>query len=166
MPSPIVQADVSSLIIEYTQNVLSVMLGLSVAPRSMGIYEDPNGPTGDVIALVGFVGQWTGIGTVSCSADLARKIGQKMLLAEFDDVNEEVLDAIGEISNMIIGNLKDGLEPVLGPLGLGTPTVLLGDPVKARSLNAKYWTTVSFDCLGETLDVKVSLRQSNQEKIK
>lgn len=154
------QADVASLIIENTRKVFSVMLATDVSEPSAIIHDDPNGPEGDVVSLVGFVGQWTGTGSVCCNAQVARKISELMLLTEFDTVNEEVLDAIGETTNMIIGNLKDALEPVLGRLGLSTPTVIHGEHLRARNLNGERWTTVSFNCMGGVLNVKVSLRAS------
>ena len=114
------------------------------------------------VSLVGFVGQWTGTGGVCCSAQVARKISGLMLMSDFDVVNDDVLDAMGETTNMIIGNLKDALEPTLGRLGLSTPTVVYGEHLKARSLNGERWTTVSFDCMGGILNVKVSLRPTGE----
>lgn len=162
MPPTTLQADVASLIIENTRKVFSVMLGTDVSEPSSVIHDDPNGPEGDVVSLVGFVGQWTGTGSVCCNAQAARKISESMLLTEFEAVNEEVLDAVGEITNMIVGNLKDALEPALGRLGLSTPTVIHGEHLRARNLNGERWTTVSFDCMGGALNVKVSLRPAGE----
>ena len=161
MPQAVPQADVASLVIENTKKVFSVMLSTSVSGEPSVVYDDPNGPEGDVVSLVGFVGQWTGTGSVCCSSEVARTVSGLMLLTEFPAVNEDVLDAIGEVTNMIVGNLKDALEPVLGPLGLGTPTVIHGAHLKARNLNGERWTTVSFSFMGGVLDVKVSLRPGN-----
>jgi len=57
--------------------------------------------------LVGFAGQWSGSGTIRCGGELACIISGKFLKAEYNQVNEEVLDAMGEIANMILGNFKD-----------------------------------------------------------
>lgn len=152
------QADVASLIIENTRKVFSVMLKTDVSEPSSIVHDDASGPEGDVVSLVGFVGQWTGTGGVCCNAQVACRISGLMLMNEFDAVNEDVLDAMGETTNMIIGNLKDALEPTLGRLGLSTPTVIYGEHLKARSLNGERWTTVSFACMGGILNVKVSLR--------
>jgi chemotaxis protein CheX len=158
MTSALLQVDIASLITENAQKVFSVMLGVEISPRSAAIHEDSNGPAGDVVSLVGFVGQWAGTGSLSSNSEVACKISQQMVGTEFNTVNEEVLDAFGEVTNMIVGNLKNAIEPVLGPLGLSTPTVIQGERVRARNLNGQLWTTVSFNCLGGVLDVKVSLR--------
>ena len=47
-----------------------------------------------------------------------------MMLADYTSVEGEVLDAIGEIANMIFGNVKTALESEVGDLGLSIPTVI------------------------------------------
>src|SRR3546814_14068538 len=54
-----------------------------------------------------------------CSSDL-------MMMAEYDAVNDEVLDAMAEVTNMIIGNVKTALEERIGCMGLSIPTVIYG----------------------------------------
>lgn len=115
---------------------------------------------GGVVALVGFAGLWSGSGIVACSADLACILSGKMLLASFDRVNEEVLDAMGEIGNMIIGNFKDDAATKLGTLGLSTPTVIHGENLQARNWNGNKWVAVRFACQGGVLEVKVNLAPS------
>jgi chemotaxis protein CheX len=44
-------------------------------------------------------------------------------MTEASSVDEDVLDAVAEITNMIIGSVKTDLEGELGPLGLSIPTV-------------------------------------------
>ena len=53
-------------------------------------------------------------------------MGANMLMTEASAVNEEVLDAMAELTNMVIGNVKTKLESQLGPLGLSIPTVVYG----------------------------------------
>ena len=38
----------------------------------------------------------------------------------------EVLDGIGELANMILGNFKESIETQTGPLALTVPTVVYG----------------------------------------
>ena len=78
-------------------------------------------------------------------------------MSEYDSVNEDVLDAVGELTNMIIGNFKDEAEPMLGALALNTPTVVHGRNFRARSLAGTLWTTVPFKTEFGTLEVKVCM---------
>src|SRR5580693_4193843 len=98
-------------------DVFSTMLGLQMTIKPA--YADPNAPTiaDGVLAFVGIAGAWTGAGAISCSAAFACQICNQLLMTEACSVNEEVLDAVGEVANMIIGNFKTAAEEYLGPLG-------------------------------------------------
>ena len=70
-------------------------------------------------ALVRIAGDWSGVVTLEMSADAARTAAQVML--EADDVEpEEVADAVGELVNIIGGNIKSLLPT---PSRLGLPQV-------------------------------------------
>ena len=72
-----------------------------------------------------------------------------------------MLDAIGEITNMVLGNVKTSLEEVLGPMGLSIPTVIYGRNFTTRSVGQSNWTIVPFQCLGERVAVHVCLAPGN-----
>jgi CheY-specific phosphatase CheX len=55
----------------------------------------------------------------------------RMLEAEPPIAQEDILDAMGELANMIVGNVKSSLERQLGPIRMGTPKV--GTPTDADS---------------------------------
>jgi chemotaxis protein CheX len=152
--------EMAALVRSNTEKVFSTMLSLPIQARPAD--EDPLllAPTGGIIALVGFAGQWSGSGTIRCSADLARNISGKLLMTEFDQINEEVLDAMGEIANMIVGNFKDSAASILGILGLSTPTVIYGTNFKTRNWHGQRLINVPFDCENEIFEVKICLAPS------
>jgi chemotaxis protein CheX len=84
-----------------------------------------------------------------------------MLLAEYSSVSEEVLDAVAEVTNMIIGNVKSNLERHLGPLGLSIPTVVFGRNFKTKTAGAE-WIEERFRWDGEELVLRVSLRPNER----
>jgi chemotaxis protein CheX len=84
-----------------------------------------------------------------------------MLLAEYSSVSEEVLDAVAEVTNMIIGNVKSNLERHLGPLGLSIPTVVFGRNFKTKTAGAE-WIEERFRWEGEELVLRVSLRPNER----
>lgn len=49
-----------------------------------------------------------------------------MLMSEYTTLDEDVLDAVSEIANMIVGSVKNMLETRLGPMGLSTPMIVSG----------------------------------------
>jgi len=150
----------TEMIRQATRGVFGMMLGVEVADHDAFI--DEGGPVHKegVVALVGLAGNWAGSGTFSCSANLAAKISGQLLMQEFTAIDDEVLDAIGEVTNMVLGNVKTSLEEELGPMGLSIPTVIYGRNFTTRSLTKSKWTVVPFDCLEETFEVRLCLAPS------
>jgi chemotaxis protein CheX len=76
---------------------------------------------------------------------------------EAEAVDGDVLDAVAEVANMVIGNVKTGLEQDLGPLGMSIPTIIFGKNFSARSAGSEEWLTVPFYCENERIEVKLCL---------
>ena len=143
-----------------THEVFSMMLGLPLE-AGQPHEESVNKPSVDgVVALVGVAGRWTGSGRISCSSQFAAKLAGALLSTDFAAVNEDVLDAVAEVSNMIIGNVKTHFEQTLGPLGLSIPTVVFGRNYQTRCTGVRHWTVVPFTCEGDSLEVCFFLVQS------
>jgi chemotaxis protein CheX len=85
-------------------------------------------------------------------------------MSDCEGVNEEVLDAMGEVGNMIVGNVKTALEARLGRLGLSTPTVLFGVNFEARSLGGQDSVMVPFDSACGRLEVQISIAPKPAEQ--
>ena len=80
-----------------------------------------------------------------------------MLMMDAQSVDGDVLDAVAEVANMIIGNVKTGLEQELGPMGMSIPTIIFGKNFSARSAGNEEWLTVPFTSEGERIEVKFCL---------
>lgn len=144
-------------ILAATNEVFETMLAIGV--QSGEPYQEQAGSHifDGIVSLIGLTGTWVGAGRISCSSALACRISGAMFATQYDAVNEDVLDAMAELSNMIIGNVKSSLEEDLGPMGISIPTVIYGRNYQARSMYADDWTVVPFMCEGEALSVKICL---------
>jgi len=118
-------------------------------------------PLDGVICLIGIAGEWSGTGTLSCSAEFACQMASRMLMAEYSVVDAEVLDAVVEVANMILGNVKTSLEQSLGPMGISIPTAIFGKNFLAKSFGGETWTVVVFECGSEKLEVKLFLKPAS-----
>jgi chemotaxis protein CheX len=151
-------------IVEYvrsaTAEVFSTMLGMEVAPGPEHLDQKPPMIANGVMALVGFAGSWIGTGVVSCDASLAIQVCNHLLMAEETSVNEDVLDAMGEVTNMIIGNFKTLVENHVGPLCLSIPTVIFGHNFTSRSIGNNSWVVLPFEWNGEIIEVRICLAPS------
>ncbi len=151
------QEELVGYILESTESVFSTMLGLDATAGKARLSEGAVGPSYGVAALVGLAGCWIGTGSVDCSAGLACKIAGAMLGSEYEAVDDDVLDAMGEVANMVIGNIKNSVEVVVGPMDLSIPTVVHGRNFTTRSHRNNQWTVVPFQCLGEEFLIQVML---------
>jgi chemotaxis protein CheX len=161
MVLPLTNDEIAGIIRAVTENVFSTMLGVQVQPGGMTVHTIMADQTEGVVAFVGFTGNWTGSGSIRCNGQSACIIGGKLLMTDFAEVNEEVLDALGEVANMIIGNFKDEAACKLGPLALSTPTVIHGNSFHTRNWNGQSWITVPFTCEGESFEIKICLVPGN-----
>jgi chemotaxis protein CheX len=96
--------------------------------------------------MVGIAGAVSGNVCVRISNQLSCALAGQLLMSEYPEVNEEVLDAIAEVANMIVGGLKTNLEDRFGPMGLSLPTVLSAERYIARSPALGQRFTIAFRC--------------------
>jgi chemotaxis protein CheX len=142
---------------ESVHQVFNTMLNKELTPLAHHCEFSPADIYDGVMSLVGIAGGWTGTGRLLCSPDLACLLAGNLLMTEFHKVDEEVLDAIAEISNMVVGSVKTHLEDTLGPLCLSVPTVIFGKNYLTRSVMLREWLVVPFDCHGHSLEFRFSL---------
>jgi chemotaxis protein CheX len=140
-----------------TGEVFTTMLNLSVTPGEVFVEKEEAVPSSGVVSLIGLAGSWVGSGSLACSAGCATKIASALLMASYEGINEEVLDAVAEVTNMIIGNVKTVLETRLGAMGLSTPTVIYGRNFQTRSSGNQEWTVVPFSLDDERMCVQVCI---------
>lgn len=138
-----------------TAEVFSTMLGIELGIGNTHI--DCSSPAVDegVMAFVGIAGPWVGSGVISCSATFACRLCELFLMSEATSVNEEVLDAVGEIANMVIGNFKTAAEAVVGGLGLSVPTVIYGKKFTSKSVGTTEWIVMPFSFGEEVFEVRL-----------
>ncbi len=115
-----------------------------------------------VVSFIGLAGAWAGTGSLACSPAMACRVCSQMLMTEQTAVNEDVLDAVAELTNMIIGSVKTDLEPHLGQLGLSIPTVVFGRNFKTKGAGAAEWIVTPFFWDEDELLAKVCLTRSEK----
>jgi chemotaxis protein CheX len=127
---------------ELTRAVAETVLNMSLEPL------DSVGPTTareSMFAWVNITGGWDGSVIIGCSQALAQRAAGVMFdVAPADATPSDVIDAVGELANVLGGNVK-GLVP--GPSVLSIPTVSRGQGPGAGG--REMW----FECGGEPLVV-------------
>ena len=157
----VTQLEIEQAITKSSREVFETMLGLplEIDPSKMQTIIEPETFHG-VVALVGVAGSWTGTGHISCTPAFAQKLAGALLMTVYEAVNEDVLDAVAEVANMIIGNVKTIFEEKLGPLGLTVPTVIYGRNYHTRSAGIKDWVLVRLRSGEDSMDINFCLMPS------
>ena len=148
-----------SLVREATENVFEMMLGQSIVSESAYLDTVVTPSSNGVVSFIGLAGAWIGTGSISCTATCACQIASQLLMGEYSAVDDEVLDAVAEVTNMILGNVKTALEDRLGPMGLSIPTVIYGRNFSSRSVGKQEWTVVPFVWNSERIEVQLCLAE-------
>jgi chemotaxis protein CheX len=157
MPEELDQAKLVAALRGATEEVFSTMLGMEITAGEAYRLPSKPEPTNGVVALIGLTGKWVGTGSLCCTGEFARKISGQMLMSEFASIDQEVLDAIGEVANMIVGSFKNALETEAGMLEMSIPVVVFGHNFTATSIHRADWIVMPFVSGSERLMVKACL---------
>ena len=140
-----------------TEAVFSTMLAMTV--EALPALDRPVPELLDgVVGLLGFTGGWVGTGLLFCADHFACRIGSAMLMHECNEINADVLDGIGEMANMILGNFKEEMEALTGPLSLSVPMVVFGKNFSARTAVQVPWIVVPFQLEQDVFQVRVCMK--------
>ena len=134
------------------REVFDMMLGTKLtAPES------PVNGSFDMTAMVGLAGKVRGILTFSCGAKAAMLMASKMLAAPATEVTREVLDALGEVCNMVAGNFKNKVLSMGEGCMLSVPTVITGKNYSMHSLadTAALEVRLSFDGMPIVISLRI-----------
>jgi chemotaxis protein CheX len=149
-------------IVSSVDQVFTTMLEARASAGEPSLHTNAPEPSDGVVSLIGLAGPWTGAGSLSCSPALACRMCSQMLMMQAEAVDDEVLDAMAELTNMVIGGVKNDLEPHTGPLGLSIPTVIYGRNFQMKGGAGAAWITVPFECDGEPLLVRLCLAPTTE----
>ncbi|THB65821.1 MAG: chemotaxis protein CheX [Desulfovibrio sp.] len=107
-------------------DVLSTMAQVVVTPEKPFV-KKTSAAKGDITGIIGITGD-SDKGTISVTFEekLALVVVGNMLGEEIQEMNDEVRDAVGEITNMISGQARQGLATTGRKYHAAIPTVTVG----------------------------------------
>jgi chemotaxis protein CheX len=121
------------------QDVWSSFLQLDLEPT-----EDVPLPGRTMTGCVHVSGEWQGSVFLQCSAEHAQGAAEAMFAADPGSLSDdEISDALGELTNMVGGNIKSLLP---APSSLSVPSVAAGESYTIRVPGAVLIETVALTC--------------------
>jgi chemotaxis protein CheX len=134
-------SDVSvEMLSEIVKSVFLTMMDLELSCS-----EKPWHPGGDrLTSFVQLTGDWNGAVMIECSRHQACHFAGRILAMDPPDaVDDDVRDVLGELANMIGGNMKSGMTT---GVRLSMPTVLDGSDYDLRVCRSQVKEKLAFQC--------------------
>lgn len=104
-------------------NTFQTMLSCRVRRGELSLKESGRS-SHEISGVIGLTGKAVGTVVLSLSREVALRAASTLLLAETTEVDADVLDAVGELTNMVAGGAKAQLE--VYELAVSLPNVITG----------------------------------------
>jgi len=111
--------------VEVTVNTFKEFVGIDIAPRHPHFLDPDKAFEWDISAVIGLSGVVKGAVIISMKSDLAIKLTDLLTGMEHDSIDADVIDAIGEVNNIIAGNIKPKV-PNGDKIVISIPTIIKG----------------------------------------
>ncbi len=132
--------------LQASKNVLETMCQTHVHPQKPFLKEDKN-TYGDVTGIIGMASaEVSGCMILSFSEKCIVNVVANMLMEDpKDTIDDEIIDAVGELTNMICGGAKATLGKMNHKFDLATPTMITGKGVEISTLSDSPTIVIPFD---------------------
>ncbi|MEA3280847.1 MAG: chemotaxis protein CheX [Thermodesulfobacteriota bacterium] len=150
--------DLRTSVINSVKDVFDTMLSMDIEVSSAVTQASLDGIK--LVGSVSFVGDAMGSVYVQVSDDFAHNITAAMLGIDVEEIEgeDEISDVVGELSNMIGGNLKSGFCDFGLTCALSTPSIITGKDFKVETINMARHERFAFNCKQHTVFVEVCIK--------
>lgn len=116
--------EIQDKMIDATKEIFSTMIMMEITLEEI---KESHGPLTDTItAMIGLAGTHRGVLAVHFPYAVAMAITSSFLMMDVTEMNEDVHDAMGEIANMLGGNVKTILSEKGRDIDLSMPSTISG----------------------------------------
>jgi chemotaxis protein CheX len=144
--------------INATMHVLKTVARTEVSPGKPYLKKDKFA-RGDVSAIIGLTGDVGGTISVSFPEKCILSIVTSMFGEDVTSMNDEIGDAVGEISNMISGQARQVLEGMDLNLQAAIPSVIMGKDHQITHITQHPVIAIPFGTKNGEFTLEVSFKQ-------
>ncbi len=137
------------------KNTFRTMLSCEARRGQVAVKQDSRAAH-EVSGVIGLSGRAVGTVVVSFSTQVALKAASTMLMTEATKIDEEVLDAVGELTNMVAGAAKAELEEY--SLSVSLPSVITGPAHEVHFPSEVTPIGIAFDTDWGPISLEVGLK--------
>lgn len=148
-------AELINPFLKATVNVISTMAFLKPVAGKPFLKTD-NKAQGDISGIIGLTGSAKGVVIFTLTEPAALRIVSSMLSEPFGELNAEVSDAIGELTNMISGDARRELAGKGYKFEAGLPSIIKGPGHVIENITKGPTIAIPFDIEGAKFVVETS----------
>lgn len=168
---PISDPELEALASNAINSVFTTMLGKTARLTEMIKVGEMDGPLRlpfdaaqpMIAGTVGFLGNLTGIMYIFMDLPLAVKVTSVLLDLSIDEIemedHESVNDAIGELTNMIVGTFKNDLSIKGYECRMTIPSIMRGSNFSIEPADVALRRVFQFDCEGNAFVIDILMRE-------
>jgi len=142
--------------INATLNVLEIMAFIKPEAGKPYLKKD-DVAQGDVSGVIGFTGESNGTVSVTFKKPCILKIVSNMFGEEMKEINNEITDAVGELTNMISGQARKELEGIGKVFHGAIPSVVTGRNHKIMPMTKGHKIAIPFKTDYGSFTIEVAL---------
>ncbi len=135
-------------------NTFKTMLSCEARRGGLALKQDSRAAH-EVSGVIGLSGKAVGTVVVSFSPQVAIKAASTMLMMEANEIDDDVIDAVGELTNMVAGAAKAELEEY--ELAVSLPNVITGAGHEVHFPSEVTPISIAFDTDWGPLSLEVGL---------
>jgi chemotaxis protein CheX len=121
------------VIVRATKDVFSTMVMMELKD-GIPVIGKGGEISSNISSMLGLGGGIRGIVAIHCPAGVAKGITGAFLGMDIDELSDDVKDAVGELANMIAGNLKIFFAEIGIDIKLALPTSVIGESYHTSGL--------------------------------
>ena len=137
-----------------TTNVFETMVNCKLTRGKIRVLNGES-PIHPISGIIGLSGKAVGTVVLSLSEGVALKAAAALLMMEVTEINDDVIDAVGELANMVAGGAKSKLDEY--ELSISLPSVITGAGHEVRFPSNVTPICVPFECDWGSLTIEVGL---------
>lgn len=152
------EEEMAKYVIDATKEVFNTMVMLDIED-SFPLTESVTKFSCSITGMVGLGGSYSGVLSIHCPQPLALKITANMLGMEVEEAEEDVNDALGEIANMLGGQVKMVLSKGGMDMNISIPTVISGEEYTINSMTESDCVIIPFNTGDDRFLVSLKLKK-------
>jgi flagellar motor switch protein FliN len=152
--------DINARVSEAIIDVFDTMLALKLEPADAVTAENLEGIRH--VGSVSFAGDAIGMVSIHASDSFSREMAAEMLGMEVEEIegDEEIRDMMGEMGNIVGGNLKSAFTDAGLMCALSTPSFTSGKDLTIEALNMENYERFAFRCGENIIFVEMGVKVS------